>query len=76
MAVDGVVAAYSGADLQELWGAPMPCAWPVTPDMKNPAHYPVTPDVARYVGDAVAVVLALLTMPPSMLMTKKPKLPK
>ncbi len=53
-----MVAAYSGADLQELWGAPMPCAWPVTADMKNPPHYPVTPDVAHYVGDAVAVVLA------------------
>jgi carbon-monoxide dehydrogenase large subunit len=54
----GVVAAYSGADLAELWGAPMPCAWPVTPDMKNPPHYPLTTDVARYVGDGVAVVLA------------------
>src|SRR5262245_18788074 len=31
----GVVAAYSGADLQSAWAAPMPCAWPVTEDMKN-----------------------------------------
>ncbi len=54
----GVVAAYTGADLQELWGAPMPCAWPVTADMKNPAHYPVAVSKACYVGDAVAVVLA------------------
>ena len=54
----GVVAAYTGADLQDLWGAPMPCAWPVTPDMKNPAHYPVAVSKACYVGDAVAVVLA------------------
>src|SRR6516162_5453307 len=54
----GVVAAYSGADLQPLWAAPMPCAWAVTTDMKNPPHYPVTPDVARYAGDAVAAVLA------------------
>jgi carbon-monoxide dehydrogenase large subunit len=54
----GVVAAYSGADLQDLWAAPMPCAWPVTPDMKNPAHYPVAVSKACYVGDAVAVVLA------------------
>ena len=36
----------------------MPCAWPVTPDMKNPAHYPVAVSKACYVGDAVAVVLA------------------
>ena len=54
----GVVAAYTGADLQDQWGAPMPCAWPVTADMKNPPHYPVTVSKACYVGDAVAVVLA------------------
>ena len=35
----------------------MPCAWPVTEDMKNPPHYPLT-DVARYQGDGVAVVIA------------------
>lgn len=58
LAAPGVVAAYSGADLADLWAAPMPCAWVVTEDMKNPPHYPVTPDVARYVGDAVAVILA------------------
>ena len=59
LASPGVVAAYSGADLLPLWGAPMPCAWPVTPDMKNPAHYPVAVEQAAYVGDGVAVVLAL-----------------
>ncbi len=54
----GVVAAYSGAELSDLWAAPMPCAWPVTADMKNPPHYPVAIEKACYVGDAVAVVLA------------------
>jgi aerobic carbon-monoxide dehydrogenase large subunit len=54
----GVVAAYSGADLMPLWGAPMPCAWPVTADMKNPAHYPLAVSKAAYVGDGVACVLA------------------
>ena len=34
---------------------PMPCAWPVTEDMKNPPHYPVAVDKACYVGDGVAV---------------------
>ena len=58
LASPGVVAAYSGADLTGLWAAPMPCAWPVTADMKNPAHYPVAVGKAAYVGDAVAVVLA------------------
>lgn len=54
----GVVAAYSGADLMPMWGAPMPNAWAVTPDMKNPAHYPLAATKANYVGDGVACVLA------------------
>jgi aerobic carbon-monoxide dehydrogenase large subunit len=58
LAMPGVVAVYSGADLESLWAAPMPCAWPVTADMKNPAHYPVAIGKACYVGDAVAVVVA------------------
>ncbi len=36
----------------------MPCAWPVTDDMKNPTHHPVAATTANYVGDIVAVVLA------------------
>ncbi len=58
LAIPGVVAAYSGADLAPLWGAPMPCAWPVTAEMKNPAHYPLAISKAAYVGDGVACVLA------------------
>jgi carbon-monoxide dehydrogenase large subunit len=54
---EGVVAAFWAADLQEDWKAAMPCAWPVTEEMRNPPHYPLT-DVARYQGDGVAVVLA------------------
>ena len=54
---EGVVAAFSAADLSGDWKAAMPCAWPVTEDMKNPPHYPLT-DVARYQGDGVAVVIA------------------
>ena len=57
-AMPGVVAAYSGADLMPTWGAPMPNAWAVTPDMKNPAHYPLAATKANYVGDGVACVLA------------------
>jgi carbon-monoxide dehydrogenase large subunit len=58
LAMPGVVAAYSGADLTELWAAPMPSAWPVTADMKNPAHYPIAVSKVTYMGDAVACVLA------------------
>jgi carbon-monoxide dehydrogenase large subunit len=54
----GVIAAYSGADLADLWAAPMPCAWPVTDDMKNPAHFPLAQEKVHYVGDGVAVVVA------------------
>lgn len=58
LAMPGVVAAYSGADLTGEWAAPMPCAWPVTDDMNNPAHYPLAVAKATYVGDGVACVLA------------------
>ncbi len=57
-AIDGVVAVYSGADLRDAWAAPMPCAWPVTDDMKNPEHFPLAVDQVNYVGDGVAAVLA------------------
>ena len=58
LAIDGVVAVYSGDDLADAWAAPLPCAWPVTEDMKNPAHHPVAQGKANYVGDIVAVVVA------------------
>jgi carbon-monoxide dehydrogenase large subunit len=54
----GVVAALTGADLADDWAGPLPCAWPVTPDMIHPDHWPVAKDEVRYVGDAVAVVVA------------------
>ena len=57
-AADGVVAVHTGAELAEDWANPMPCAWPVTDDMVNPPHHPLATDAVRYVGDAVAVVLA------------------
>ncbi len=54
----GVVAAFTGADLADNWAAGLPCAWPVTPDMISPTHLPIATDEVRYVGDAVAVVVA------------------
>jgi carbon-monoxide dehydrogenase large subunit len=57
-AMPGVVAAYSGADLAGEWAAPLPCAWPVTPDMQSPPHYPLAVEEVAYVGDGVAVVVA------------------
>ncbi|NQV96508.1 MAG: molybdopterin-dependent oxidoreductase [Acidimicrobiaceae bacterium] len=58
LAIPGVVAVYAGKDLQSTWAGPMPCAWPVTPEMKNPPHFPLAIDKVCYVGDGVAAVLA------------------
>jgi len=57
-AMPGVDAVLTGADLRDAWAAPMPCAWPVTEDMKNPEHFPVAIEKACYQGDIVAVVVA------------------
>ncbi|MEX2549164.1 MAG: xanthine dehydrogenase family protein molybdopterin-binding subunit, partial [Nitriliruptoraceae bacterium] len=54
----GVVAAYTGADLAEHWAGGLPCAWPVTEEMRTPVHLPIATDEVRYAGDAVAVVVA------------------
>jgi aerobic carbon-monoxide dehydrogenase large subunit len=57
-AAEGVVAAYTGEDLADDIPAPLPCAWPVTEDIKIPEHWPLARGKARYEGDAVAVVVA------------------
>jgi carbon-monoxide dehydrogenase large subunit len=56
-AAEGVVAVFTAADLKEDWKAPLPCAWPVTEEMKSPEHYPLT-DEPCFQGDGVAVVIA------------------
>src|SRR5271166_192507 len=53
----GVIAAYSGADFAAEQGS-LPCAWPVTEDIVIPAHPPMAVDEVRYVGEAVACVVA------------------
>jgi len=53
----GVIAAFSGADFAGEQGS-LPCAWPVTPDIIIPPHPPMAVDEVRYVGEAVAVVVA------------------
>jgi carbon-monoxide dehydrogenase large subunit len=54
----GVIAAFSGKDLEDVMGATLPCAWPVTPDMVSPPHTPLALDEVRYAGDGVACVIA------------------
>jgi aerobic carbon-monoxide dehydrogenase large subunit len=53
----GVVAAFSGADFAAEQGS-LPCAWPVTEDIVIPAHPAMAVEEVRYVGEAVAVVVA------------------
>ncbi len=54
----GVIAVWSGVDLADEWQGSLPCAWPVTEDIKMPAHWPVSKDEVRHIGEAVAVVIA------------------
>ena len=57
-AADGVVAVYTGADVNAAL-APVPCAWLLPDsDLKTVDHLPVANDTVRYQGDAVAVVVA------------------
>jgi aerobic carbon-monoxide dehydrogenase large subunit len=57
-AMPGVVDVFTGQDLRSDWQSPLPCAWPVTDDIKNPEHWPLAVDAARFVGEGVAVVVA------------------
>jgi carbon-monoxide dehydrogenase large subunit len=58
LAAPGVVGAFSGQDLADDIPAGLPCAWPVTEEMKSPTHWALARDKARYAGDGVAVVVA------------------
>ena len=54
----GVVAVYTGADTDGVLNG-LPCAWLIPgSDLKTPEHPAIAKDKVRYVGDAVAVVVA------------------
>ena len=55
-AVDGVVAVFTGEELADQLGS-LPVGWPV-PDTKEVPHPPLAVGKVRYVGDAVAAVVA------------------
>ena len=55
-ALEGVVAIFTGEELKEHLGS-LPVGWPV-PDTKEVPHYPLAVGTVRYVGDAVAAVIA------------------
>ncbi len=62
MAVPGVIAVYDGQDLADAGVNGLPCGWQVHSKngdpMAEPAHPPLAQGKVRYVGDAVAVVIA------------------
>jgi aerobic carbon-monoxide dehydrogenase large subunit len=57
LAVPGVVTAFSGKDLRSDWIRPLPVIWRVNDEAKVPEHWPLAVDVARFVGDGIAVVV-------------------
>ncbi|HYG90006.1 MAG TPA: xanthine dehydrogenase family protein molybdopterin-binding subunit [Azospirillum sp.] len=58
----GVVAVFTGADMAADNVNSLPCGWLIHfkdgSPMKEPPHFPIARDKARYVGDAIAVVIA------------------
>ena len=52
-----VVTILTGADLDAEQGS-LPCAWPITPDMKTPRHPSIAVDHVAFAGEAVVVIVA------------------
>ncbi len=57
LAMDGVVAVYTGADMAADEIGSLPCGFN-PPDIKTAPHMPLASDKVRHVGDGVAVVIA------------------
>ncbi len=57
LALDGVVAAFTGQDLKDAGMGALPCGFN-PPDIKVPPHYALATDKVRYVGDGVVAVVA------------------
>ncbi|MBE1465945.1 xanthine dehydrogenase family protein molybdopterin-binding subunit [Kibdelosporangium phytohabitans] len=54
----GVIAVFTGKDLDPAGEIGLPCAWPVTPDMKHPRRPVLAADKVNFAGEGVAVVAA------------------
>jgi carbon-monoxide dehydrogenase large subunit len=58
-ALPGVLGVFTGQDMKDAGFSAIPCAWVVPgSEMKTPAYPPVAIDTVRYVGNAVAIVVA------------------
>jgi carbon-monoxide dehydrogenase large subunit len=53
----GVLGVWTGPELPGS-EAGLPCAWPITADMKAPTHPAIAQDTVRFAGEVVAVVAA------------------
>ena len=53
----GVVGVYTAADLG-VESVALPCAWPITPDMKTPQRPLLASQTVHFAGEGVAVVVA------------------
>ena len=62
LAMDGVAAVLTGADMAADGVGGLPCGWGIASKdgspMVEPAHPPLATEVVRHVGDQVAIVLA------------------
>ncbi len=55
----GVLGVFTGQEMADAGFSGIPCAWVVPDsDAKTPAYPPIAIDTARYVGNAVAIVVA------------------
>src|SRR5713101_1925294 len=55
----GVLAVFTGAQMKDAGFGPIPCAWVVPgSDTKTPPYPAIATDIVRYVGNAVAIVVA------------------
>jgi aerobic carbon-monoxide dehydrogenase large subunit len=55
---DGVVAVFTGKELEADFKGTIPAGVAFIPDKKVPPHHPIAIDKVRYVGEPVAIVLA------------------
>ncbi len=53
----GVVGVYTAADLG-VEAVGLPCAWPITPDMRSPQRPLLAASTVHFAGEGVAVVIA------------------
>src|SRR5215510_10102769 len=55
----GVLGVFTGQEMKDAGFGGIPCAWVVpNSDTKTPAYPPIAIDTVRYVGNAVAIVVA------------------